>query len=359
MGRTVASSGGREWRGGPYSLPWASPTSAPHPRPMATPGRRPTTSSSTTGRTRRCCGPRVRRGCACSSRPPRDGLEPARAGARPTTSTSGALLYACRRLPADVYTARRVVLGQEAVQFSRAGMRIIEWEAARGAREAAPVVRRRRRARSRSCSRAARTSTTSSRRSSPTRSSGTSCTRLLIGSRRRRRRRRRGDVRRATLGGTEDDWERLLDAWRLGATLAEVRDAPSTCASGCSAARRSATRGSRDAGGRRCARCSPIVGCRRPPAVPRLLEHPLAGEPPQRRRAHARGRGRPLDRARGPADLRDELERFREGRHARLVGELPLLRAREAHPRTAGRAAPQARARLGVTPLSRARPRSA
>src|SRR6476646_3656413 len=40
----------------------------------------------------------------------------------------GALIYACRRLPADVYTARRVVLGQEAVQFSRAGMQIIEWE---------------------------------------------------------------------------------------------------------------------------------------------------------------------------------------------------------------------------------------
>ena len=44
----------------------------------------------------------------------------------------------------------------------------------------------------------------------------------------------------------------------------------------------------------------------------------------------------------GPPDLREELQRFREGRARGLVGELPLLRAAfsEAHPRTARMAAP-------------------
>jgi hypothetical protein len=50
----------------------------------------------------------------------------------------GALIYATRRLPADVHTAERIVLGQEAVQFARAGFAIGEWEA----REA-PARRRR------------------------------------------------------------------------------------------------------------------------------------------------------------------------------------------------------------------------
>ncbi|MDQ3742006.1 MAG: hypothetical protein M3389_13790, partial [Actinomycetota bacterium] len=40
----------------------------------------------------------------------------------------GAFIYATRRLPADVFTAGRVVLGQEAEQFARAGMAISEWE---------------------------------------------------------------------------------------------------------------------------------------------------------------------------------------------------------------------------------------
>jgi hypothetical protein len=50
----------------------------------------------------------------------------------------GALIYACRRLPADVWTAQRIVLGQEAVQFSRVGMRIVDWE-----QREAPARRRR------------------------------------------------------------------------------------------------------------------------------------------------------------------------------------------------------------------------
>ena len=40
----------------------------------------------------------------------------------------GALIYATRRLPSDVHTAERIVLGQETVQFARAGMAIREWE---------------------------------------------------------------------------------------------------------------------------------------------------------------------------------------------------------------------------------------
>jgi len=50
----------------------------------------------------------------------------------------GALIYACRRLPADIWTAERIVLGQEAVQFSRVGMRIVDWE-----QREAPARRRR------------------------------------------------------------------------------------------------------------------------------------------------------------------------------------------------------------------------
>ena len=63
-----------------------------------------------------------------------------------------------------------------------------------------------------------------------------------------------------------------------------------------------------------------------PPAVPRLLEHPLPGEPPERPPAHARGRGRPLDRPRGTTGPARRARALPGGADARLVGELPLLR---------------------------------
>src|SRR5688500_10366493 len=40
----------------------------------------------------------------------------------------GAFIYACRRLPLVAHLAERIVLGQEAVQFDRVGMRIASWE---------------------------------------------------------------------------------------------------------------------------------------------------------------------------------------------------------------------------------------
>src|SRR3712207_4296803 len=50
----------------------------------------------------------------------------------------GAFIYASRRLPPGVFAARRVVLGQEAVQFERAGLPVRDWEP-----QEAPARRRR------------------------------------------------------------------------------------------------------------------------------------------------------------------------------------------------------------------------
>src|SRR3954466_4897085 len=96
----------------------------------------------------------------------------------------GAFLYSLRRLPASVWRATVIVMGQESEAFPRPGIgRIEDWEAVQGR------ARRRRRARppggaagttaaagrSPSCWPPPRTSTTRSPRSSPTSSSGTSC----------------------------------------------------------------------------------------------------------------------------------------------------------------------------------------
>lgn len=130
----------------------------------------------------------------------------------------GALIYASRRLPADVHAAARVVLGQEAVQFARAGMAIGNWDA----REA-PARRRR----------------------WFSDGAGTLAVLLASGSdlddlvptlvayqlewnklHRRLLAAPELPVEPAAcaeeLGGDESDWEPLLDA--LGASLAEVRD---------------------------------------------------------------------------------------------------------------------------------------
>jgi hypothetical protein len=131
----------------------------------------------------------------------------------------GALIYACRRLPHDVFTAQRIVLGQEAVQFSRAGMQIVEWEQCE-----APARRRRWFADG----------------------AGTVAVLLASGSdlddlvptlvayqlewnKLHRRLLAAPDLDAdaaacaEALGGAEADWERLLQA--LGATLGQVRDA--------------------------------------------------------------------------------------------------------------------------------------
>ena len=235
----------------------------------------------------------------------------------------GALIYACRRLPADVYTARRVVLGQEAVQFSRAGMRTSS-----GRRVEAPARRRRWFADGTGTLAVLLASGSDLDDVVPTlvayQLEWNKLHRLLIASAARRRRRRRGDLA-STLGGTEEDWERLLDA--LGATLVdEVRDA--------SLDLRIRMLGGSAVGYARITRrwWTPVqrmldrAGRGGPPAVPRLLEHPLPGEPPERTPAHARGRGRPLDRPRGTAGPARRARALPRGADARLVGELPLLR---------------------------------
>ena len=130
----------------------------------------------------------------------------------------GAFIYASRRLPAEAYTADRVVLGQEAVQFARAGFgQITEW-----APQEAPARRRR----------------------WFSDGKGTLAVLLASGSdlddlvptlvayqlewnKLSRRLHATGEVEQtaaacaAALGGAESDWERLFDA--LGASLDEVR----------------------------------------------------------------------------------------------------------------------------------------
>src|SRR3712207_6347436 len=130
----------------------------------------------------------------------------------------GAFIYASRRLPHDVHDAERVVLGQEAVQFARAGMEIREWEA--------------REARAR-------------RRRWFSDGAGTLAVLLASGSdlddlvptlvayqlewnKLHRRLLATPDVEphaascAVALGGDESDWERLLEA--LGTSLADVRE---------------------------------------------------------------------------------------------------------------------------------------
>ena len=173
----------------------------------------------------------------------------------PTSIDLGAFLYAMRRLPADVWQARRVVMGQEAEVFQRAGMGGIEdWEPRRGARAAAALVRRRRGHARPSCSRRAPTSTTSIPTLVAYQLEWNKLHALL-----RARRRAAGDDPDAAacaeaLGGTEDDWARL--ARRVGGDLrtfsARSRDASAGPAHPhARRQRRSATRGSRGAGGRR------------------------------------------------------------------------------------------------------------
>ena len=220
----------------------------------------------------------------------------------------GALIYACRRLPGDVYTARRIVLGQEAVQFARAGMRIVDWEL----REA-PARRRRWFADG----------------------AGTLAVLLASGSdlddlvptlvayqlewnKLHRRLVAAGHVDAdaaacaVALGGTEDDWERLLEA--LGATLEEVRDA--------SLDLRIRMLGGSAVGYARITRrwwtpvrqmLAELGVADRPLYLVSSNTHSLANLVSGVPRTHEDEVVRWIVRA-GPQDLRDELERFREGR---------------------------------------------
>ena len=131
----------------------------------------------------------------------------------------GAFIYAIRRLPAEVFTATRIVLGQEAVQFARAGLgALADWEP-----QEAPARRRRWFADGRGTLAVLLASTSDLDDLVPTLVAyqlewNKLHTRLLA----------HPDVEdaapacAAALGGAESDWERLLDG--LGATLGEVRE---------------------------------------------------------------------------------------------------------------------------------------
>jgi Family of unknown function (DUF6909) len=220
----------------------------------------------------------------------------------------GALIYACRRLPDDVYTAQRIVLGQEAVQFARAGMRIIEWE-----HREAPARRRRWFADGAGTLAVLLASGSDLDDLVPT---------LVAYQLEWNKLHRRllaapdldGDAAACAeaLGGTEDDWERLLDA--LGATLDDVRDA--------SLDLRIRMLGGSAVGYARITRrwwtpvqqmLAELGVADRPLYLVSSNTHSLANLFSGVPRTHEDEVVRWIDRA-GPQDLRGELERFREGR---------------------------------------------
>ncbi|HEX2086735.1 MAG TPA: hypothetical protein VHF89_13730 [Solirubrobacteraceae bacterium] len=130
----------------------------------------------------------------------------------------GAFIYASRRLPALVFEAARVVLGQEAEQFVSAGMPIGEWEA-----QEAPARRRRWFSDGRGTLAVLLASVSDLDDLVPT-----LVAYQLEWNKLHRRLLANPEVEpvapacAAALGGSESDWERLLDA--LGASLEQVRE---------------------------------------------------------------------------------------------------------------------------------------
>jgi hypothetical protein len=220
----------------------------------------------------------------------------------------GALIYACRRLPHDVFTAQRIVLGQEAVQFSRVGMPLLEWQGCE-----APARRRRWFADG----------------------DGTLAVLLASGSdlddlvptlvayqlewnKLHRRLLAAPDLDAdpaacaEALGGAEDDWERLFEA--LGATLDQVRDA--------SLDLRIRMLGGSAVGYARITRrwwtpvqrmLAELGVADRPLYLVSSNTHSLANVFTGVPRTHEEEVVRWITHV-GPPDLREELERFREGR---------------------------------------------
>jgi hypothetical protein len=130
----------------------------------------------------------------------------------------GAFIYASRRLPAEVFAAERVVLGQEAVQFARAGMAIHDWQP-----QEAPARRRRWFSDGKGTLAVLLASVSDLDDLVPT-----LVAYQLEWNKLHRRLltlpavEERAPACAAALGGAESDWERLLDG--LGATLAQVRE---------------------------------------------------------------------------------------------------------------------------------------
>ena len=129
----------------------------------------------------------------------------------------GAFIYASRRLPPQVFEAERVVLGQEAVQFERAGIPIEGWEP-----QEAPARRRRWFSDGKGTLAVLLASVSDLDDLAPT-----LVAYQLEWNKLHRKLLAHPEVEpeaatcATALGGAESDWERLLDA--LGATLPQVR----------------------------------------------------------------------------------------------------------------------------------------
>ena len=212
--------------------------------PSPTSARRPTRSSSTTAPTRRCCARRARRGCACSSRRTARCSRACTRSPRPTSSTSARSSTRPAGCPAQAFAPQRIVLGQEAVQFARAGIgRLADWTPLE-----APARRRRWYSDGDGTLAVLLASGVGPRRPRPDARRLPARVEQAAPAAARRGRACEGRAPAAcadALGGAESDWERLLEALggELGSSRAVARRARSTCASGCSAAARSATRG--------------------------------------------------------------------------------------------------------------------
>ncbi len=108
-----------------YVSQWRFPDCDPATWPSASPTR----SSSTTAPTRPSCAPPARPCCASWS-PPTARWSPASTrGAGSDALDLGAFLYALNRLPANIWRARLIAMGQEATAFQRANLGDLDaWE---------------------------------------------------------------------------------------------------------------------------------------------------------------------------------------------------------------------------------------
>ena len=240
----------------------------------------------------------------------------------------GAFLYAVRRLPDEVAAARVIVMGQEARDFTRHGIGPLDdWTPLE-----APARRRRWYDDGRGTMAVLLASASDLDDVIPT------LVAYQIEWNKLRLRLRSSDwpaegeapepaELAAVLGGVEDDWVQLAEAW--GETFVDRLAAVGGAA----------PEPARAHAGRLCRRLRahdpPLVGARpggdgragarRPADVLRLLQHALDGQPAVGLRAPARGRGHGLDRARGSGGPAHGAGGVPRRPQRRLVGQLPLL----------------------------------
>ena len=264
----------------------------------------------------------------------------------------GAFLYSVRRLPASIYKASVIVVGQESEAFAKAGLgRIEDWEAAE-----APARRRRWYDSGRGTLAVLLASTSDLDDAIPTLVAYQlewNKLHALLRAAELPDDPEPLDVAEAC-GGSEEDWTRMRESWPdgLAGFINEVRDRKLNL--------RLRMLGGSQSGYARLTRrwWAPVratltdQGLSDRPMYFVLVEHPLAREPRERDGGRERGRDRRLRRVAGPG-LHDRRARALPLVADRgLVGELPLLRRAPLL-----RGAARRRAGVGAPPPPRARDR--